>query len=736
MNRAPIIDIAGAPVARLVAVALVVVLAITPLQAADEGDDFIELRGADYVRYDAEQGVVRARGDVRFAYREVEVSSDDLEADLRADRALLSGNVTLHAQGQEFHGDTLLVHLDTREWEFTNVRTAISPGYFERGVRSPLYLGAREATGFEDRLQVRGAEFTTCDRPHPHYEITARRLRIWPGRKLIAEDAAVWLLGKHVMTLPRFVVPLREPQRQPFIPLVGESQLEGRYLKALVNYVRTDNSYGTAHLDLMSRRGLGAGVEHTEIYGAGRTNLYLYGAGGTTAGAQEWTARGADEHDLGGGLTLRANADIRNDSSYYQADSRVINSQVALDRQSGLSRSGLALDYSRTSGSFDFTRLSTSLRHDQRGPRYGLSLDSRYDRHSTVSGQGNDLELNNRLQLTDHQARMDLRLVVSKRLDLDRADYPGDNFYQVVDYLPELTLETDTYRLRAAPLGVPARLSLSVGNFSEHPTDLDAYRVYLGYEALPATVRLGPSTRVSAQGSLRQYLYGDRDHTAQYAYGGNARLEHDLSEHWQTHVGYTLLEPKGFTPFRFDYIGAYRSAAFDLTYNRGERRRAQVRTGYDARLSRWQDVIARVEAPLHRNLQLGLSGGYDPNRGEPRDLLARLRFGDHRTTLDLGARYQPGSGKVQRVTGTLDWVADPKWRLQVLTSWDGLQHKFVYGEVLLTRDLHCWQAVAYYSLQRNLFRLDFRIKAFDWGRPDFDVGRYGQHLDTSLGEWY
>ncbi|UCH35230.1 MAG: LPS-assembly protein LptD [Armatimonadota bacterium] len=702
----------------------------------DQPADYIELRSADHIRYDDARRVVYARGNVRFGYEDVEVSADELTADLRADTAVLAGGVVLRTQGEQFRGDTLLVHLDTREWEFTDARSAISPRYFESGVLSPLYVGARDVRGFKDRLAVKGADFTTCDLPHPHYEITARSLRIWPGRKLIADHAGFWVLGERIFTLPWFLVPLREPGRQPLVPLAGQDAFQGYYLKTIINYVRSDDSYGSGHLDLMSRRGVGTGIEHTEVHPRGRSDLYLYQVNNTNTNATEWTARGTHQQDLGDGLSLRASADVRSQNYYYVAGTRVANSQLALNQQRGGSHSSLAFDYNNTSGSFDFTRFSTSLRHNQRGPRYGLSLDSRYDSQTTFADEADDLELNNRVEVTDRQTSMDARLVVSKRFDLDDDDYTGDDFYQVVDRLPELLLETDTYRLRAAPGGIPARMTLSVGNFSERPTDLDAYRVYYDYRAIPDTIRLGPATRVNATGRFQQYLYGDRDRTAQYAYGGNLRLEQDLGDEWQARLGYVLLEPKGYTPFRFDYIGNYRSATFDLNYRRGTRYRARLRTGYDARFSRWQNVIARAELPLHRNLQLGVSAGYDPNRGMPRDLLTQLRFGDYRTALEVSALYQPDSGKLLRATGYLDWVANPKWRVQLLSSYDGLQDKFVYGEVLVTRDMHCWEAMAYYSLQRDLFRLDFRIKAFDWGRPDFGVGRSGQYLDTSLGEWH
>jgi LPS-assembly protein len=706
------------------------------VKPAPVGREFIELKSADQVRYEVERRTVRASGNVRFAYDDVEVACDEMVANLEENTAALSGRVVLRAKGEELHGATLLVRLDTRQWELAPAKAAISPHYFERGVLSPLYVGAREVQGLADRLVVRGATFTTCDLPHPHYEIVARRLRIWPGRKLIADHAAVFILGKHIFTLPWFLVSLREPQRQPIVPQLGQNEFEGYYLKTLVNYVINPNSYGAAHLDLMSRRGFGKGIEHTEVYPTGRSSIYVYQVNNTTTGADELTARGQLEQTFRGGLALRAAADFRSDNYYYLSGSQVLNSQLGLTRGRASSNTSLAFDYNRTSGAFDSSRFSANLRHDERGPRYGWSLDSTYDDHGTFGGATNDQELNNRLQITDHESRMDARLLVTKRFDPDGDAFTGDDFYQVVDHLPELMLETDTYRLRARPLGLPARMTFSVGNFSEQPTLLQAYRIFFGYDGIPKTIKLGPTTRFNAQARFQQYLYGDRDHTAQYVYGGNLRLEQDLGADVKARLGYVLSEPKGYTPFRFDYVGAYRTAAFDLVYRHGDRARALLRTGYDARFSRWQDILARLDVPLAPTVQFGLSGAYDANRGLPRDLLTTLRFGDRRTALELSTDYQPQTGRLQRATTYLDWVANPRWRVQLLTGYDGAQHRWQWGEVLLTRSLHCWEVSAYYSLQRNLFRLDFRIKAFDWGKPDFGVGRYGQYLDTSIPEWY
>ena len=80
-------------------------LSVARVWSADNAPrDFLDLKSADQIRYDAESRTVHAQGNVRFGYSDVEAEADALKADLRVNRAVLTGAVTLRARGEEFHG--------------------------------------------------------------------------------------------------------------------------------------------------------------------------------------------------------------------------------------------------------------------------------------------------------------------------------------------------------------------------------------------------------------------------------------------------------------------------------------------------------------------------------------------------------------------------------------------------------------------------------------------------------
>jgi len=694
--------------------------------------------GADSVRYvEQPQRLVVAKGHVRVGYQGLTVTADELTADLDAETAVFKGGVVLSAEGGDFDGDTLFLDLRTRRWEFAQTRAALPPDFFGGGgVVEPLYLSARRVTGGPTVL-ADDASFTTCSREHPHWRIEARHVTIYPGRKLVARRASLWVGEHRVVVLPHFWVSLKEPSRQPFIPQIGENDIDGRYLKTLFNYVMSESQWGRLHLDFMSRRGFGTGVDHNLSFAKGLSQLSLYQASNRETGDTEFTGRLTHEQQLADDTTLRLASDYRRYAPYYLAGSTVMSNTLNLTKQTSRSVTSLSLNDNRSEGYTDLGSTTLDLRHDRTGRGASRSFQAGYQRRTTFPGQADDQELTTRINLLDRQRRLDLTLLASRRFDLDGEAFAGDDYYYVLDRLPELVANTDLNRLGlAAAAALPTRLEVRFGRFHEQPTNLSAYRAYLGADASPKPLRLDSRTTLTTALRFQQTAYGDEDRTARYAYGLTSRLHRDLTPVLSADVNYYLMEPKGYSPFQFDYLGAYRWATTGLSYQRGLRQRASLLTGFDTRSSRWQDLMLRIETPLSRTLSLVGATSYDLNEGEQRDMVAQARFDDFRTALSLGLRYDPRISTWRRVSAELDWQATPKWRIGYLTAYDGLTHDFVYNEAVLTRDLHCWEARLYYSEQSDLLRLDLRIKAFEFGAGGFGTGRFGQRLDTSQAQPY
>jgi hypothetical protein len=678
---------------------------------------------------------VAARGDVHARYRDLDVRADELDLDLNTDIGVFRGNVALEAEGQRFTGDSLTLDVANEEWTFAEPRAALPPSFFQQGVRSPVYLSGKEVVSEPGEMLVLGASLTTCDRAQPHYHIQSHRAVIYPGRRLVARNVGFFVGGRRLFTIPYFVVSLREMRRQPFVPEIGESELEGKFLKTLFNYELGARSFGSLHLDFMERRGIGYGIEQSYPAGDGGGRVFLYRVNDNVNDRTELTGRLEHRQPIGS-FDLSLVSDYRRNDAVLGSSQTVRNTQLAFDRSRPGSTTRLAFSDNSIISLGQFTTQTIGLRHREYDQDSAWEISTDYQAVSNALAPATDRELDTRFAYDDQRAAYDLSLVVQKQFDLDDDRYLGDSYYQVIDRLPEVTLLSDDHRLGGALAQyLPGRYQLSLGDYRERPTDTSAPRLDLRYDVEPVRRELGGGIMLDATGSFRQDFYGDPDRTAQYAYGANIRLGSDLGGGWQARLNYLLLERKGYSPFRFDYIGVYRSLTAGVE-RRTSGSRLSLVAGHDLRASRWHDLLARADFRVSPSLRLTATTGYDFNRGRPRDVLARALIGAGRFRLGVGARYDPNHGEWPTVNTDLDWRVSPKWRLQMLTGYSGTARELLYNEIMVTRDLHCWEARLFYSKQRDLFRIDLRIKALEWGGYDYGLGRFGQMLDTSVGDLF
>ena len=133
--------------------------------------------------------------------------------------------------------------------------------------------------------------------------------------------------------------------------------------------------------------------------------------------------------------------------------------------------------------------------------------------------------------------------------------------------------------------------------------------------------------------------------------------------------------------------------------------------------------------------------GYDVNRSQWRTLINQVRIrASDRFKLDIGTRYDTIGKQLAEARLVLDTKLSRLWRLQANAGYNGFTNDFDYRSVMLTRDLHCWEASLIYINQGGFyqnegFQFSLRIKAFPFFR-DFGAGAFGQQLDTSVGQVY
>lgn len=690
---------------------------------------------ADWYGILADRTTLLARGNVTLAAQGFTLKAQEVEGNLETGLFTARGGVSLEGQGERVTAQEMSYNVKTREWSTAAARAATQP----QPLVSPLYLSAREVKGESGIITAGPVGFTTCDLEVPHYHFAARRLTFVPGRRLVAERASLYL-GKHrVFTWPRLVVPLRRYSERGahynLVPQAGQNNVEGLYLKTAYNYALGGDNLGTARLDLMSKRGVGVGLDQAYRLGSGTGNLVIYGLLQKAAGGKELTGSLRHQQRIFG-LQATLNSEIRQNSYLFAPGSSTSSHSVSFTRTRPSASSSLTFRLEGNHGSFgSYRRQSLDFGHQQRFGSTSAGLNLGYFDSSTPGLPQS--ELNTRVRLNSPLRPGNLTLVYDRRDALKTP--PGGLKFASLERLPEVTLATGGSRFRTGLFHyLPGTVALGYGSFHEEPTGVSETRAAVEVRPDPRRLRMG-STEVALAGGLRQMLYGNGG--AQYILDGTAN--------WVTHVGranalqlnYTYLKPNGYTPFRFDDPGQYNTLSGGFVH-RDDRLRVSLTTGYDLRGGpfRWQDATLRVWGRPSESLLLLAATSFDVNHSRFRDVVneMRLRAGDFR--LDLGTRYQPQASRFATIRWRLQTPFISGWRLETLGGYNGIAKRFDYRVLRITRDHHDWQTSLAYVEERGFrvergFRLMFHLKAF----PIFDdlaVGQYGQALSTDVGEVY
>ncbi len=210
---------------------------------------------ADTVSYDQATQQVTASGNVRLTYRGIHLRADSVSFDLREERLTARGSVVLvEPQGRELRGETLTYDIRTEQGVFTNTETVISN----------FFVRSAQVQTFGQRIVATDAMITTCDPARPAYRVTASRIEIIPGDRIVATHASLWVGSFRVFTLPVYTISLRsaEDTARSF-PSLGYNHVDRLWIDYGYLY-RLGNVNGR----LYGKYGMGSGfiVNNTLVY--------------------------------------------------------------------------------------------------------------------------------------------------------------------------------------------------------------------------------------------------------------------------------------------------------------------------------------------------------------------------------------------------------------------------------------------------------------------------------------
>jgi len=251
----------------------------------------IEYDALDSIQMDAVNQIIKLFGEAKITYGDIELTAAQIEINyqtkiISAQSATdTAGNIIgkpVFKEGDETY------ETDDMKYNFETKKAIIDGVVTQQG--EAVMQGKKVFKNQRDELFIESAKYTTCNMAEPHFHIQASKLKVMPGKKVLA--GPFYLKVNDIPTpigfpFGMFPVP-KEKVSGVIVPGYGEEKRRGFYLKNGGYYFALSDYYDlTLTGDLYSKGswGINAASSYTKRYAYGGTvNIKYSNQTGLTEG--------------------------------------------------------------------------------------------------------------------------------------------------------------------------------------------------------------------------------------------------------------------------------------------------------------------------------------------------------------------------------------------------------------------------------------------------------------------
>ena len=206
----------------------------------------------DEISYLQQKGKIVAKGNVELKYKGVELYCQEAEFDANSNIANINGDVKIVRENSVLYGKDIVYNFNTLEAQSGEI-TMQDP---------PLYGFSQNGSMIgKEKYVFKNGHVTTCDLTKPHYRLTAKKMIVFPGQRVVAKNV-VLRVGK----IPMFYLPYisQSLKDESFITNVvpGKSDEWGYFVLTRWRYTLNFENRGNVLTDWYGKRGWGLGVTH------------------------------------------------------------------------------------------------------------------------------------------------------------------------------------------------------------------------------------------------------------------------------------------------------------------------------------------------------------------------------------------------------------------------------------------------------------------------------------------
>ena len=265
------------------------------------------------IEFYIDEKLIRLSGDAEMKYKNLRLVAQEVEFDSDKQSLEATGDPILWENEEKVTGDRMTYNLESSRGTIYEGRTRFQKGF---------YTGDEIRKVGEKILNVRTAEYTSCELKEPHYHFSSRRMRIYLNDKVIARPLVFYVKKVPLLALPFYVFPIKPGRHSGFlIPQVefGFNSTKGRFVRN-AGYYWAVNDYAdvTGWMDYFESGPRWIAYLETRYNVryklSGAVNFsYSDNAG---LGRTQWDLQGNHLQKLGENLNLSMEGDFVSDKNY------------------------------------------------------------------------------------------------------------------------------------------------------------------------------------------------------------------------------------------------------------------------------------------------------------------------------------------------------------------------------------------------------------------------------------
>lgn len=214
---------------------------------------------ADRMNQSMTDGVYTAEGNVVVLWKGMNLAADKIRYEAATHMLYATGSIVMTKESNTLKGNTLTLNLDTDRAEIDSARLT-SP---ETGMNITAEKLIRIN---ESEFKATSTEMTTCDIPDPSWKFGADKLNVNLLGYATGRNVIFYVKDIPVLYLPWIAFPVVLEKRSGLLfPQVGYSKSRGMQLDLPFYWVISPSQDLQFDLDLLSKRGIGTGIDYRYI---------------------------------------------------------------------------------------------------------------------------------------------------------------------------------------------------------------------------------------------------------------------------------------------------------------------------------------------------------------------------------------------------------------------------------------------------------------------------------------